>query len=37
MRVKIGDWFKVLQMVREGSGYDDTLLKITDELGNHYA
>lgn len=22
MRVKIGDWFRVLEMVREGSGYD---------------
>lgn len=37
MRVKIGDWFRVLQMIREGSGYDETLLKITDELGNFYA
>lgn len=37
MRVKVGDWFRVLQMVREGSGYDETLLKITDELGDFYA
>ena len=22
MRVKVGDWFRVLEMVREGSGYD---------------
>lgn len=37
MRVKIGDWYRVLQMVKEGSGYDDTLLKITNQLGNYYA
>ncbi len=37
MRVKIGDWFRVLEMVREGSGYDETLNKMTNQLGNYYA
>lgn len=37
MRVKIGDWYRVLQMVKEGSGYDETLLNITNQLGDYYA
>lgn len=37
MRVKVGDWFRVLEMVREGSGYDETLNKMTNQLGNYYA
>lgn len=37
MRVKIGDWFRVLEMVREGSGYDQTLNKMTNQIGNYYA
>lgn len=37
MRVKIGDWFRVLEMVREGSGYDETLNKMTNQIGTHYA
>lgn len=30
MRVRVGDWFRVLEMVREGSGYDETLNKMTN-------
>jgi WD repeat-containing protein 35 len=37
MRVRVGDWFRVLEMVREGSGYDETLNKMTNQLGNYYA
>ncbi len=37
MRVKIGDWFRVLEIVREGSGYDETLNRMTNELGQYYA
>ena len=37
MRVKVGDWFRVIEMVREGSGYDETLNKMTNQLGNYYA
>lgn len=33
LRMKIGDWFKVIQMVKEGSGYDDILLTAYNELG----
>lgn len=27
----------MLEMVREGSGYDETLNKMTNQLGNYYA
>lgn len=37
MRMKMGDWFKVVQMVKEGSGYDDILQTAYYELGNYYA
>jgi len=37
MRVKIGDWFRVLEMTREGSGYDETLNKMTNQIGTYYA
>jgi len=37
MRMKLGDWFKVVQMVKEGSGYDDILLVAYNELGHYYA
>ena len=37
MRMKLGDWFKVVQMVKEGSGYDDILQIAYNELGNYYA
>ena len=34
LRMKLGDWFKVVQMVKEGSGYDDILQIAYYELGN---
>jgi WD repeat-containing protein 35 len=36
MRVRIGDWFKVSQMLKEGSGYDEVLQKVNDELGYYF-
>ena len=37
MKVKIGDLYGVLEMVKEGSGYDDILSKMTNQLGSFYA
>lgn len=37
MKIKIGDYYGVLEMVKEGSGYDETLGKMTNQLGNFYA
>lgn len=37
LRMKLGDWFKVVQMIKEGSGYDDILQIAYNELGNYYA
>ena len=34
MRMKIGDWLKCVQIVREGAGNDEILTKAYDELGN---
>lgn len=37
MKIKIGDFYGVLEMVKEGSGYDEILGKMTNQLGNFYA
>ena len=37
MRVRTGDFYGVLEMVKEGSGYDEILGKMTNQLGNFYA
>jgi len=37
MKVKTGDFYGVLEMVKEGSGYDEILGKMTNQLGNFYA
>jgi len=37
MRVKTGDWFKVLQLVQEGVGSDKLITIAYNELGDYYA
>ena len=37
LRMKIGDWFKLGQMLKEGSGYDDVLQIAYNALGDYYA
>lgn len=37
MKVKTGDFYGVLEMVKEGSGYDEILGKMTNQLGSFYA
>ena len=37
MRANIGDWSKVVQLVQQGGGGDDTMLmKAWDKIGDHY-
>ncbi len=37
MYIKRGDYYRVLEMTKEGSGYDDILSKLTNKLGDDYA
>lgn len=37
MRIRHGDWFRVLQLVKEGTGNDQTLLQSYNELGSQFA
>lgn len=37
MYIKRGDYYRVLEMTKEGSGYDDILNKLTNKLGDDYA
>jgi WD repeat-containing protein 35 len=37
LRTKLGDWFKVLQMVKEGGFTDDSVIESAwDNIGSHY-
>eukprot|EP00825_Cyclidium_porcatum_P027778 TRINITY_DN2999_c0_g1_i2.p1 TRINITY_DN2999_c0_g1~~TRINITY_DN2999_c0_g1_i2.p1 ORF type:complete len:325 (+),score=59.13 TRINITY_DN2999_c0_g1_i2:176-1150(+) len=37
MRMKHGDWFRVLQQIKEGTGNDQILQQSHNELGNYFA
>mmetsp|Transcript_312 Transcript_312/g.287 ORF Transcript_312/g.287 Transcript_312/m.287 type:complete len:161 (+) Transcript_312:2110-2592(+) len=37
MRMKIGDWFRVVELVQEGYGNDDILREAYDRIGDFYS
>ena len=37
LRMRIGDWFKVVQLIKEGYGNDDLLVQAYDKIGDYYA
>jgi len=37
LRMKIGDWFRVVELVQEGYGNDDILNQAYDKIGDYYA
>jgi hypothetical protein len=37
MRMRVGDWERVLQMTKDNSGYDHMTAKTHDELGKQYS
>jgi len=37
LRMKVGDWFKVVDLIKEGFGNDDILMQAYDKLGDYYA
>jgi len=37
LRVRLGDWFKVVQLVQEGGGDDALIVEAWDRIGDYYA
>lgn len=37
LRIKVGDWFKVVELIQEGYGNDDILNQAYDKIGDYYA
>ena len=37
MRIKLGDWNRVLSLTKDNAGYDQVIIKVNIELGNQYA
>lgn len=37
LRERTGDWFKVVEMIREGTGLDQKLQNAYDKIGAHFA
>ena len=37
LRARLGDWFRVVQLVQEGGGDEAIMIKAWDNIGDHYA
>ena len=37
LKMKVGDWFRVVELVKQGFGNDDILIQAYDKIGDYYA